>query len=211
MLKEPRNLNHTVSNAAALAELEQSKAIQCIATWQNNSYKMWMPRLAEKSEEKLNLLLKWKPSLERTFFDTVFGSTTYNFGPHVVCDLHYDHLNWAPGICAVTSGGSYDYKKGGHLVLKEAKLVVEFPPCTTMLIPSATVKHGNSPIQPGESRVSMTQYTAGGLVRWVEYGYKTSEEFSKSKSLSTDGTVRWAEYTELYSKYSDFPNLPDVP
>jgi hypothetical protein len=173
-----------------------------------------MPRLAEKSEETLECLLHWKPSLQRTF-NTVFASTTYNFGPNVVCDFHYDHLNWAPGICAVTSGGTYDYKKGGHMVLKEAKLVIEYPPCTTILFSSATIMHGNSPIQPGESRISMTQYTAGGLVRWVDYGFRSSKEYqvkrssSSSSSTSMDSGNRWAEYLKMYSKYSDFSTLPD--
>ncbi|KAJ2921681.1 hypothetical protein H1R20_g15413, partial [Candolleomyces eurysporus] len=210
---EPRNLNHTPSNALILAELGQSKAIQCIATWQNNCYKQWMPRLAEKSEESLDRLLEWKPALQRTFSDTVFASTTYNFGPNVVCDFHYDHLNWAPGICAVTSGGSYDFKKGGHMVLKEAKLVIEFPPCTTILLPSATVMHGNSPIQSGELRISMTQYTAGGVVRWVDYGFRSSKEYqanrSSSRSSSMDGGNRWAESLDLYSKYSEFSTVAD--
>ncbi|RXW18486.1 hypothetical protein EST38_g7366 [Candolleomyces aberdarensis] len=167
-----------------------------------------MPLLAAKSDATLTALKGWNPSLQRNFNDSVFGSTTYNFGPSVVCDFHVDHLNWAAGICAVTSGGSYDYKQGGHLVLKDIKVILEFPPCTTILLPSAAIKHGNVPIQHGETRISMTQYTAGGLLRWVNYGFKSAEEFKSAatdvSSGVTDVNARWAEFISLYSKLSDF-------
>ncbi|KAJ2915184.1 hypothetical protein MD484_g5231, partial [Candolleomyces efflorescens] len=168
-------------------------------------YQTWMPALAAKSDSTLSALQDWRPTLQRNFNDSVFGSTTYNFGPFVVCDFHVDHLNWAAGMCAVTSGGYYNYKEGGHLVLKEVKLILKFPPCTTILMPSASIKHGNIPIKHGETRISMTQYTAGGLVRWVDYGFKTSEDFKSTKSGSAiDGNSRWAEFMGLYSKLTDF-------
>ncbi|KAF4586922.1 hypothetical protein EYR40_010939 [Pleurotus pulmonarius] len=44
------------------------------------------------------------------------------------------------------------------------------PPGATLLIPSALVQHSNLPIQNGERQYSMTQYSAGGLFRWVRNG-----------------------------------------
>ncbi|KAJ6626308.1 hypothetical protein B0H10DRAFT_2303954 [Mycena sp. CBHHK59/15] len=38
-------------------------------------------------------------------------------------------------------------------------------------MPSGCVDHGNTPLQPGETRTSMTQYAAGGLFRWVAYDF----------------------------------------
>ncbi|KAJ6586761.1 hypothetical protein B0H10DRAFT_1832028, partial [Mycena sp. CBHHK59/15] len=79
--------------------------------------------------------------------------------------------------CAITALGIFDYTKCGHLVLWNYKLVLEFPPGTTILIRSTAIYHSNIPITSGERRYSFTQYTAGGLFRWVEHGYKTEEEY----------------------------------
>ena len=63
--------------------------------------------------------------------------------------------------------GDFDPTKGSHLVLWECKLVIEFPPGSTILIPSAIITHSNVPIQAGEKRYSVTQYATGVLFRWV--------------------------------------------
>ncbi|KIY61385.1 hypothetical protein CYLTODRAFT_447726 [Cylindrobasidium torrendii FP15055 ss-10] len=41
----------------------------------------------------------------------------------------------------------------------------------TVFIPSALITHYNLPIAPGETRYSITQYSAGGLFRWVNNGF----------------------------------------
>ncbi|KAJ7937906.1 hypothetical protein B0H13DRAFT_1580401, partial [Mycena leptocephala] len=66
----------------------------------------------------------------------------------------------------------FDPDFGGHLVLWDLKLVIRFPPGATILIPSAIVRHSNVPIRPDERRCSFTQYTAGGLFRWIRDGFK---------------------------------------
>ena len=63
------------------------------------------------------------------------------------------------------------------MILWELKLVIEFPPGSTILIPSSVVTHSNTPIQPGEMRYSFTQYTAGATIRWVDYGFQKVTDF----------------------------------
>ncbi|KAJ6616736.1 hypothetical protein B0H10DRAFT_1948899 [Mycena sp. CBHHK59/15] len=46
---------------------------------------------------------------------------------------------------------------------------------TGMLILSGCVNHGNTPIQQGETRYSMTQYATGALFRWAAYGYQSAK------------------------------------
>ncbi|KAJ6563722.1 hypothetical protein DFH09DRAFT_1082300 [Mycena vulgaris] len=53
---------------------------------------------------------------------------------------------------------------------------------TTILIPSAAIFHSNIPVAEGKHRYSFTQYTAGGLFRWVEHGFKTKEEYLEGLS-----------------------------
>lgn len=59
-------------------------------------------------------------------------------------------------------------------------MVIEFPPGSTILVPSAAIAHSNVPIQRGEQRYSFTQYSAGGLFRWVDHGFQTEEQFRAS-------------------------------
>ncbi|EEB87712.1 hypothetical protein MPER_14848, partial [Moniliophthora perniciosa FA553] len=52
----------------------------------------------------------------------------------------------------------FNYKLGGHLVLYELGLVIQFPPPSSIAVPSAIVGHGNTTIGEGEERYSLTQY-----------------------------------------------------
>ncbi|RXW11979.1 hypothetical protein EST38_g13877 [Candolleomyces aberdarensis] len=149
--KEPQNLNLTPKNSLALSTLSGSSAIRAIAWWQSKCYQAWMPRFYAYNANIIERLKSWKPTLLQNFASSIYGSVTYNFGPSVLCDFHTDHLNWIAGMCAITSGGNYNYQEGGHLALREFKLILEFPPCATILISSAMVTHGNLPIAAGES------------------------------------------------------------
>ncbi|KAJ7673497.1 hypothetical protein B0H14DRAFT_2424000, partial [Mycena olivaceomarginata] len=46
-------------------------------------------------------------------------------------------------------------------------LIIRFPAGCSVLIPSAVVTPSNTPIQAGEERYSIIQYSAGALFRWV--------------------------------------------
>jgi hypothetical protein len=80
---------------------------------------------------------------------------------------------------------------GGHLVLWDLQLIIEFPPGATILIPSALLRHSNTTIQKGEERYSFTQYTAGGPFRWVDHGFQKEAEYYAS--LSEEGVIEEGE------------------
>ncbi|KAJ6601958.1 hypothetical protein DFH09DRAFT_1069503 [Mycena vulgaris] len=107
--------------------------------------------------------------------------------------------------CAITALGDFDYTKGGHLILWDCRLVLKFPPGTTILIPSAALFHSNIPISDGEQRYSFTQYTAGGLFRWVEHGFQSEESYFESLSPEdaarerAEAKARWAMGAGLFS------------
>lgn len=121
-------------------------------------------------------LYEHDPSLIRPFPSSVYASGTYNFGPQTVCCAHCDQANLPNGMCSITPFGKYNPKTGGHLVLWDLKLVIEFPPGSTILIPSAVLTHSNTAILPDETRYSFTQYSAGGLFRWVENSFMTDDD-----------------------------------
>ncbi|KAJ7640924.1 hypothetical protein B0H17DRAFT_1216484 [Mycena rosella] len=104
------------------------------------------------------LLATWAPNLFDFYVD--YMHIFYKHCPH----LHRPFLN---GIwCAVT----FNLGPG------------PFPPGTTILIPSAAIFHSNIPISDNEHRYSFTQYTAGGIFRWIENGFQSSEAYLASLS-----------------------------
>ncbi|KIK54319.1 hypothetical protein GYMLUDRAFT_140054, partial [Collybiopsis luxurians FD-317 M1] len=89
------------------------------------------------------------------------------------CFKHRNFLNQPFRWCAITALGDFDASRSAQLILWELKLVINFPHGTTILIPSAVIMHSNMPVVKGDVRISFTQYTAGGILHWVENGCMT--------------------------------------
>jgi len=91
--------------------------------------------------------------------------------------------------------------------LWDCHLVVEFPPGATILLPSAILAHSNVTISPEETRYSFTQYTAGGLFRWVDQGFAKSNDFYASLSddeldaVKAEDSARWAYGLSLFPAF----------
>ncbi|KAJ6499744.1 hypothetical protein C8R47DRAFT_1317631 [Mycena vitilis] len=83
--------------------------------------------------------------LKRPFVNGIFFACTFNLGPHTCALGHRDFANFALGWCPITAFGRFDYRKGGHLILWDCRLVLEFPPGCTIIIPSAAIFHSNIP------------------------------------------------------------------
>jgi len=107
--------------------------------------------------------------------------------------MHKDHANLPYDWCAITALGSFDCTKGGHLIFWELGLVIQFPPGSTIFIPSASVTHSNTPIASGEKHFSMTQYTAGSIFRWVDHGFKSDKDYYAS--LTKEGQKKVGNVT----------------
>lgn len=90
-------------------------------------------------------------------------------------------------------------------MLWDLKVVIEFPPGSTILIPSATLRHSNVGIRKGERRYSVTQYAAGGLFRWVDQGFQPSAAYYDGLSVGEKASMadvskrRWEEGIGLFS------------
>ena len=110
-------------------------------------------------------------TVERIIPDSIFPAMSINFPGLVACEPHKDHGNLADGFCWLMAGGNFDSRLGGHLYLEELNILIEFPAGSAIFFPSAVIAHGNAALQEGETRWSITQYAAGGLFRWAEYGY----------------------------------------
>lgn len=107
----------------------------------------------------------------------IFPCRTFNLAKQSCSVPHTDHNNLAQGWCSITALGDFNPTLGGHLVLWDLGIVVEFPPNSTILIPSSLIIHSNTPIQPEEARYSIVQYSAGHLFRWAKNGFQTNKEW----------------------------------
>ncbi|KAJ7024511.1 hypothetical protein C8F04DRAFT_1270209 [Mycena alexandri] len=150
------------------------------------------------------------PNLQHNFTNSILPAVTFNLGPQSVTFEHGDELNRALGWCLLTSAGEFNPKKSAHLYLKQLKLVVEFPPAASVCLPSAVIEHGNTPLAPHETRYSITQYAAGGLFRWVKYGFQTAKQLvakrgGRALKAQLDGArgQRHEAGLNLLSKFSD--------
>ena len=99
---------------------------------------------------------------------------------------------------------------GGHLVLKDLGIVVEFPPGSTILIPSTLITHYNTPVRPHETRFSIVQYAAGGLFRWVENGFKTDAAWEAGASRATAEARKRSDQQRWRGALSAFTTLHEL-
>ncbi|KAI0039281.1 hypothetical protein FA95DRAFT_1457375, partial [Auriscalpium vulgare] len=148
------------------------------------------------------------PTLQKPFPNSIFPTATFNFGPNAATIPHRDSRNVPYGWCAVTALGNFNHKLGGHLVLWDLKLIIEFPPGSTILIPSAILTHSNTAIQPGETRQSFTQHCSGLLVCWWAYSLRTEATMADkdpelAKKLKREAAGRWREKLGLFSKVTE--------
>lgn len=95
-------------------------------------------------------------------------------------------------------------------MLWELKLVIEFPHGSSVLLPSAAVSHSNTPIGKREHRASVTQFTAGGLFRWVDQGYQPKDEYWKGLSDVQKANVPYENKLRCKMGLSLFSTLDDL-
>ncbi|KAF4614892.1 hypothetical protein D9613_003558 [Agrocybe pediades] len=182
---QPCNHANDSANAAVLEELHSMKVFQRLAGFSSSVMANWAPDLHSYYVEYLGKLYTHNPSLKGTFKNSSASS--------IWTGLTYPLVG-----AASRALGSFDHTKGGHLILWECGLVIEFPAGSTILIPSAIISHSNTTIAPAETRYSFTQYTAGGLFRRFENGFQKSEahwdslsDEEKAEEAKKD-SVRWA-------------------
>jgi hypothetical protein len=106
-------------------------------------------------------------------------SVTFNLGNRVATKKHVDPQNCPFGWCIVTALGNFDAAKGGHIILWDLGIILEFPAGACVCLPSAIVTHSNIPTSEDETRMSFTQYCSGEIFRHIENGYKTDKKLEQ--------------------------------
>ncbi|THU93777.1 hypothetical protein K435DRAFT_669624, partial [Dendrothele bispora CBS 962.96] len=177
---QPKPMRLSGGRAGLMAKLLQKPCFRRIAHYQSATYAAFSPTNYRYYFDGMKRLSAALPELEPNFPNSVFACLTINFGPRTRTHIHTDSKNTPHGMCAITSCGKFNYKLGGHLVLWDLNLVIEFPPGCTILIPSALLLHSNIGVQPNETRYSITQYTAGGIWRWLDGGGQAEEKIRQT-------------------------------
>ena len=100
------------------------------------------------------------------------------------------------------------------MIFDDVKKVIQFPSGCLIFVPSATVAHRNTAVKHGETRVSFTQYCAGGIFRYVDNGFRTEKEMlsqdpeahaamiSAKETRWNFGLSLWSSLEELKHMYS---------
>lgn len=112
------------------------------------------------------------------------STAAFNFGPRTVCLPHVDFSNLPFLWCFIWALGWYNWRKGGHIILWDFKVVIEFPPGSLAAIPSGVCRHSNTRIHQDETRYSFTQYSSGGNFRWVDHDFMSEKEFASKMTAS---------------------------
>ncbi|KAJ7701522.1 hypothetical protein B0H17DRAFT_924317 [Mycena rosella] len=143
-------------------------------------FALWAPKVYQHYHECDIKVCQHYPHLLRNFPKSVFSCAAFNFGPDVWTFRHCDARNVPFGWCTVQALGHFDPTKGSHLMLWDLELIIEFPAGATILLPSATIAHSNTPVdvRNGEEHAFFTQYTLGGLLRFVDNEFRTETEFA---------------------------------
>ncbi|KAF9072842.1 hypothetical protein BDP27DRAFT_1174481, partial [Rhodocollybia butyracea] len=148
-------------NQAEMQKLMLDSNMLRVIGFSNSLFNSFSHKMYCEYKETLTDHLARDPRLRSTSPSTVFAATTVNLGPQTTTPPHIDAGNLAHGWCTDTAAGDFDPDKGGHLVLWNLRLVIRFPPGSTILFPSALITHSNIPVSSRETRYSIIQYSAG--------------------------------------------------
>jgi hypothetical protein len=170
-------------------------------------FEAFAPRLHSYYMKTMDELIKWSPLfIKRIYEKSAWAAMTFNFGPRTTTFPHRDWANLCWGWCAVSALGEFNADKGGHLVLWDLKLAIRFPSGSSIIIPSAMVRHSNTSVGENETRYSVTQYSAGGLFRWVKNGFMTDFNWlakaskDKKEVRLKEEKTRWHEGLTMLSR-----------
>ncbi|KAL0570015.1 hypothetical protein V5O48_011945 [Marasmius crinis-equi] len=191
--EEPTELRNDTKNAELLREFLEDPDVQRVARYHDYIFRVYFPELHALYRKVLDKIVDDNPNLHPNFDRCCFAAATLNMG-RVFTRRHLDHLNLYCGLCSVSPTGTFDYTKGGHLVLWDLKLIIEVPPGCTVLFPSALIEHSNIPIGRNEERSSFVQYSASGLFRWVNNGCMSNKSFKERASEKQ--LQAWEEHKE---------------
>ncbi|KAH6911219.1 hypothetical protein BKA70DRAFT_1099935 [Coprinopsis sp. MPI-PUGE-AT-0042] len=205
-------LNLCNKDPAMVSALLANVHIQHVTVFASYALSMWFPGFYAFAKEHLDSLYCRMPELSRNFLRSVYPRVAFNLGSSGCTLPHLDIMNCPFSLCSIQAFGAFNHKTGGHLVLPNLKLVIEFPSGSLILTPSATLRHAKTPILAGERRSSFTQYCPGGLFRYVDNDFKTETALKTADPLLYKKNMelkkqRWKMELGLWNSLSELVQL----
>ncbi|KAF9440288.1 hypothetical protein P691DRAFT_793758 [Macrolepiota fuliginosa MF-IS2] len=151
------------------------------------AFNLWSPNLYRYYKEQMDKIFAHAGHPK-----SIFACTSTNLPPNACMVPHFLAL------------GNFDPAQGGHLVLHNLRLVIEFPPSSTILLPSATLEHSNTPVHAHEARASITHYSSGGIFRHADNSFRTEVAFEEQDpegfaEMMRQKGDRWKKGLALFS------------
>jgi hypothetical protein len=84
---------------------------------------------------------------------------------------------------AVTSLGTYDHRKGGHMMFPDDDVMMEMPPGMTVLFPAGTKSYNFAAVRKHKQQYLFHQFCSAGVLRWVEKGGRSDKLFDDEAVL----------------------------
>ncbi|KAJ7277029.1 hypothetical protein C8J57DRAFT_1504867 [Mycena rebaudengoi] len=171
-------------------------------------YQSFSPRLHAYSENAVELIFDHNSEL-RHVYPGAFSTVEFHLGslesPPRLHDRDFLH-----GWRAITSFSKYDSCFGGDLILWDEGLVIRFPVGATVLFPAALMCYSFCAVKEGETHYTFSQYTPGGLLRYIENDYRCDadlEEFARYREkerLHERRERRLGAAIKMYSTFGEY-------
>ncbi|KAF7372463.1 hypothetical protein MVEN_00107900 [Mycena venus] len=128
---EPGALVNGVINTAIFLSLISNDPFIRLAGFVTGLFANWALKLFDLYVDYMGEFYSHHTNLRRPFVNSIWSACTFNLGPYMCALGHRDFANLVFGWCAITAFGLFDWKRGGHLILWDCKLILEFPPSCT--------------------------------------------------------------------------------
>ena len=163
----------------------------------------FFPKLYDHYDCTLEDVCAISPFCVPPYRDLPLASFTLNVGSKSVCFPHVDSTNSVLGTCLVSPAGTYDHTRGGHLIIHDWKAVIELPPGSIILFPSAIVTHENVGIQHHEERRAITGFTSASFFQWVNNGFSPMPHMDDKERVAY-GQAEWEKAKKRLSRIYSF-------
>ncbi|KAF8194926.1 hypothetical protein BJ912DRAFT_923826 [Pholiota molesta] len=169
--------NH--ANTPVLTKLFRKESLNRISGFVNSVFRTFAPRLCQHYRRTLEELRAHDPALIPAFSGNCLLPPSRLRESFL--GLVRRHRPWV-----VRSG------QGRPSCVMGPQVCHSLPPGSTIIIPSALIRHSNTSIAAHETRYSVAQYSAGGLFRWVHNGFQKEEQW-QAKATSEEKHIREVE------------------
>jgi hypothetical protein len=164
----------------------------------------YFPELYAYYDQTLESICTLTPQCNFPVKDLPFASYTLNVGRQCICNVHVDGNNLVSGLCLVIPFGDFNHQNGGHLILHELRMVLELPPGSIVLFPSAIISHENVGIAPHEERRAFTAFTPGSMFQWVEDCFDRVPKFPNEEAKKRYGLEAWSTGISRFPHITEF-------